>query len=62
MINSMTKDEKINPRIINGSRRKELQKEVEEVFEINQLLKQFFQMKKMMAGFRKRFKGLPFNL
>jgi len=64
MINSMTKDEKINPRIINGSRRKRIAKgSGRSLFEINQLLKQFFQMKKMMAGFsKKRFKGLPFNL
>ncbi|MAJ43255.1 MAG: signal recognition particle protein [Candidatus Marinimicrobia bacterium] len=64
MISSMTKQEKLDPKIINGSRRKRIAKgSGRSLFEINQLLKQFFQMKKMMAGFsKKRFKGLPFNL
>ena len=64
MISSMTKRERQNPQIINGSRRKRIAKgSGRSLFEINQLLKQFFQMKKMMAGFsKKRFKGMPFNL
>ena len=64
MISSMTKQERQNPQIINGSRRKRIAKgSGRSLFEINQLLKQFFQMKKMMAGFgKKRFKGMPFNL
>jgi signal recognition particle subunit SRP54 len=64
MISSMTVKERQNPNIINGSRRKRIAKgSGRSLFEINQLLKQFFQMKKMMAGFsKKRFKGMPFNL
>ena len=64
MISSMTLHERKNPQIINGSRRKRIAKgSGRSLFEINQLLKQFFQMKKMMAGFgKKRFKGMPFNL
>ena len=64
MISSMTVQERLNPEIINGSRRKRIAKgSGRSLFEINQLLKQFFQMKKMMAGFSKnRFKGMPFNL
>ena len=61
IINSMTKYEKNHPDIINGSRRKRIAKgSGRSLFEVNQLLKQFFQMKKMMAGFSKnKFKRLP---
>ncbi len=64
MISSMTVKERQNPNIINGSRRKRIAKgSGRSLFEINQLLKQFFQMKKMMAGFSKKgFKRMPFNL
>ena len=64
MISSMTVNERQNPNIINGSRRKRIAKgSGRSLFEINQLLKQFFQMKKMMAGFSKKgFKRMPFNL
>jgi len=64
MISSMTVKERQNPNIINGSRRKRIAKGSGRcLFEINQLLKQFFQMKKMMAGFSKKgFKRMPFNL
>ncbi len=64
MINSMTVKERNHPNIINGSRRKRIAKgSGRSLFEVNQLLKQFFQMKKMMAGFSKnKFKGLPFKL
>ena len=64
MISSMTIQERQNPNLINGSRRKRIAKgSGRSLFEINQLLKQFFQMKKMMAGFSKKgFKGMPFNL
>jgi len=64
MISSMTVQERLNPEIINGARRKRIAKgSGRSLFEVNQLLKQFFQMKKMMAGFSKnKFKGLPFKL
>jgi signal recognition particle subunit SRP54 len=64
MISSMTVQERQKPEIINGSRRKRIAKgSGRNLFEINQLLKQFFQMKKMMAGFSKKgFKRMPFNL
>lgn len=64
MINSMTIKERNHPNIINGSRRKRIAKgSGRSLFEVNQLLKQFFQMKKMMAGFSKnKFKGMPFKL
>ena len=64
IINSMTIAEKENPTIINGSRRKRIAKgSGRSLFEVNQLLKQFFQMKKMMAGFSKNnFKRMPFKL
>lgn len=64
IINSMTKEERNHPEIINGSRRKRIAKgSGRSLFEVNQLLKQFFQMKKMMAGFSKnKFKRLPLKL
>ena len=51
IINSMTPEERRNPRIINGSRRKRIAAgSGRSLFEINQLLKQFVQMKKMMQN------------
>ncbi len=61
MINSMTKKERINPDIINGSRRKRIANgSGTQVQDVNRLLKQFLQMKKMMksmmsGGKRARF-------
>ncbi len=61
MINSMTKNERLNPDIINGSRRKRIANGSGTlVQDVNRLLKQFLQMKKMMktmmsAGKRARF-------
>ena len=49
IINSMTLKERLNPKIINGSRRYRIAKgSGRPVSEVNQLLKQFFEMKKMM--------------
>ena len=49
IINSMTPGERSNPQLINGSRRKRIaQGSGRTVQEINQLLKQFSQMQKMM--------------
>ncbi len=54
IINSMTPEERRNPAILNGSRRKRIAKgSGRSTFEVNQLLKQFEQMKKMMKGMGK---------
>lgn len=56
VINSMTPEERRNPKIINGSRRSRIARgSGRPVSEINQLLKQFSEMKKMMksSGFKK---------
>ncbi len=54
MINSMTKQEKINPDIINGSRRQRIARgSGTKVQEVNLLLKQFGEMKKMMRSVSK---------
>ena len=63
----MTRKEKNNHTIINGSRKKRIAKgSGTEVWEVNRLLKQFVQMKKMMRqfskpGFMKKF-GMPNQL
>jgi len=62
IINSMTPQERENPKIINGSRRRRIAKgSGRTVIEINQLLKQFFEMKKMMkkSQFQKFLSSLP---
>jgi signal recognition particle subunit SRP54 len=54
MINSMTKQEKSNPEIINGSRRQRIASgSGTRVQEVNLLLKQFGEMKKMMRSVSK---------
>ncbi|TLU84838.1 MAG: signal recognition particle protein [Chlorobium sp.] len=54
MINSMTKQEKSNPDIINGSRRQRIARgSGTKVQEVNLLLKQFGEMKKMMRSVTK---------
>jgi signal recognition particle subunit SRP54 len=54
IILSMTKEEKHNPSIINGSRRKRIATgSGTSVQEVNKLLKQFFEMQKMMKNFAK---------
>ena len=71
IINSMTKEERIKPDIINSSRRKRIAKgSGTTVQDVNRLLKQFNQMKKMMkkmgnmdkkkAKKMKGMKGFPF--
>jgi len=61
IINSMTIKEKQNPGIIDGSRRKRIAMgSGRSIFEVNQLLKQFSQIKTMMKKVNK--KGIfPFN-
>ncbi|NOZ07843.1 MAG: signal recognition particle protein [FCB group bacterium] len=54
IINSMTPEERRNPGILNGSRRKRVARgSGRSIFEVNQLLKQFVQMKKMMKSMGK---------
>ena len=67
IINSMTIKEKQNPRLLNGSRRKRIALgSGTSVQEVNRLLNQFEQMKKMMKNMKRMsFKGLkniPFNI
>lgn len=60
IINSMTMRERLNPKIINGSRRVRIARgSGRPASEVNQLLKQFFEMKKMMkkSYFQKILKG-----
>ena len=62
IINSMTVKERLNPKIINGSRRSRIAGgSGRPVSEVNQLLKQFFEMKKMMkkSSFQKLMSSFP---
>ncbi len=62
IINSMTKSERENPKIISGSRRARIARgSGRPVSEVNQLLKQFFEMKKMMkkSQFKKILSQFP---
>ncbi|ACF14914.1 signal recognition particle protein [Chloroherpeton thalassium ATCC 35110] len=70
IINSMTKDERQKPGIINGSRRSRIAKgSGTRVQDVNMLLKQFMEMKKMMKSVTKMAKSgrkitaqnIPFN-
>jgi len=67
IINSMTLQERRNPRILNGSRRRRIAVgSGTRVQDVNQLLNQFEQMKKMLKRFRKMpsggMKNLPIGL
>ncbi len=54
IINSMTKEERRSPEILNGSRRLRIAKgSGTTVQDVNQLLKQYLQMKKMLRQFKK---------
>jgi signal recognition particle subunit SRP54 len=58
IINSMTKEERRNHKIINGSRRKRIARgSGTRIQDVNRLLKNFVQTKKMMEGFAS--KGIP---
>lgn len=62
IINSMTLQERENPKLISGSRRFRIAKgSGRPVTEVNQLLKQFFEIKKMMrkSQFQKFLSSLP---
>ncbi len=61
IISSMTMDERNNPNIINGNRRKRIARgSGSQISEVNRLLKQFNQIKNMMKK-RKFAKNFPFN-
>ncbi len=67
IINSMTREERRNPRILNGSRRKRIAMgSGTRVQDVNQLMRQFEQMRKMMKQMNKKsFRGLggmPFGI
>jgi len=65
IIQSMTAKERAKPSIINGSRRERIARgSGSTVFEVNQLLKQFAQARKMMKTMQKGGgkKGMPFGL
>jgi signal recognition particle subunit SRP54 len=54
MINSMTKEERLKPHVIDGSRRRRIAKgSGTSVQDVNRLLKQFFMMQKMVKGISK---------
>src|SRR3954453_2056644 len=58
MINSMTPKERRNHQLINGSRRKRIAKgSGTSVQQVNQLLKQYVQTRKMMKGMKNTFLG-----
>lgn len=61
IINSMTKVERENPKILNGSRRKRIARgSGTSIQDVNRFLKQFDEMKKMMSRFSgKTFTNLP---
>jgi signal recognition particle subunit SRP54 len=63
IINSMTREERQRPHIIDGSRRKRISRgSGTRVQDINQLLKQFDMMQKMMKNINKfKLKGIPFR-
>ncbi len=62
IINSMTNKERLNHKIINGSRRRRIAEgSGTNIQDVNKLLKQFTQMRKMMKAFQKpgKRKGMP---
>ena len=67
IINSMTKEEREKPKILNGSRRKRISKgSGTSIQDVNRLIKQFGEMQKMMGSLSKRgmlgsMKNLKFN-
>ena len=64
IINSMTPQERENPKIINGSRRRRIALgSGRPVAEVNQLLKQYFEMRKLMkkSYFKKMLSKLPLS-
>ncbi|WP_456399927.1 signal recognition particle protein [Persephonella sp.] len=64
IINSMTPEERLNPHIINGSRKKRIARgSGTTIMDVNKVLKQYKEMKKMMKKMKKSGKmKLPFNM
>jgi signal recognition particle subunit SRP54 len=69
IIGSMTREERLEPQIINGSRRSRIARgSGTSVQDVNRLLKQYAQLKKMMRGLKQlegragKLKGLPFHI
>ncbi len=64
IINSMTPEERRNPQIINGSRKRRIARgSGTTIVDVNQVLKQYKEMKKLMKKMKKSGKmKLPFNL
>jgi signal recognition particle subunit SRP54 len=55
IIQSMTKKERMNPKILNGSRRKRIARgSGNSIQEVNRLIKQFYDMQKMMKMFNSK--------
>ena len=67
VINSMTRDERSNPKILNGNRRKRIARgSGTSIQDVNRLLKQFNEMQKMMSrlskkGGRSALRNIKFN-
>jgi signal recognition particle subunit SRP54 len=68
IINSMTNQERQNPKVLNGNRRKRIARgSGTSIQDVNKLIKQFNEMKKMMSRFSKRgfdkssFQNIKFN-
>jgi len=64
IINSMTNEERENPKVISGSRRSRIAKgSGRPISEVNQLLKQFLEIRKMMkkSQFQKLLNSLPLS-
>jgi len=62
MIDSMTPDERRYPQVLNGSRKKRIAAgSGTSVSEINRLLKQYQQMRRMMRTARKGVRGLDLS-
>ena len=58
IINSMTKEERTSPKILNGNRRKRIARgSGTSIQDVNRLIKQFSEMQRMMSTFSK--KGFP---
>ena len=58
IINSMTKEERGTPKVLNGNRRKRIARgSGTSIQDVNRLIKQFGEMQRMMSNFSK--KGLP---
>lgn len=61
IINSMTKEERSTPKVLNGNRRKRIARgSGTSIQDVNRLIKQFSEMQRMMSSFSK--KGLPSSM